>query len=92
MIYIQWNLSNPTHQGTREMCQIVQDDGIFRFNLVNRNTLGPSIFVRCHRMSGNSGVGLHKFHCIFEKILLELCNELPLYILNRLQIIFKQIN
>jgi hypothetical protein len=23
--FIQWNLSNPTHQGTREMCQIVQD-------------------------------------------------------------------
>ena len=23
--YIQWNLSNPTHQGTREMCRIVQD-------------------------------------------------------------------
>jgi hypothetical protein len=23
--YIQWNLSNPTYQGTREMCRIVQD-------------------------------------------------------------------
>jgi hypothetical protein len=23
--YIQWNLSNPTHKGTREMCRIVQD-------------------------------------------------------------------
>ena len=22
---IQWNLSNPTHQGTRKMCQIVHD-------------------------------------------------------------------
>ena len=29
---IQWNLSNPTHQGAREMCQIVQDIGILRFN------------------------------------------------------------
>ena len=28
---IQWNLSNPTHKGTREMCQIVQDAGILRF-------------------------------------------------------------
>ena len=28
---IQWNLSNPTHQGTREMCQFVQDVGILRF-------------------------------------------------------------
>jgi hypothetical protein len=22
---LQWSLSNPIHQGTREMCQIVQD-------------------------------------------------------------------
>ena len=29
--YIQWNLSNPTHQGTREMCPIVQDVRILRF-------------------------------------------------------------
>jgi hypothetical protein len=30
-IYLkQWNLSNPTHQGTREMCRIVQDVGILR--------------------------------------------------------------
>ena len=33
------------------------------FILVNRNTLGPYIFVGCHRMSENSGFGLHKFHC-----------------------------
>ena len=30
---IQWNLSNPTHQGTREMCQTVQDVGILKFYL-----------------------------------------------------------
>ena len=24
---IQWNLSNPTHQDTREMCRIIQDVG-----------------------------------------------------------------
>jgi hypothetical protein len=30
--YIHWNLSNPTHQGSREMCRIVQDVRIFRFN------------------------------------------------------------
>ena len=24
-LLVQWNLSNPTHQGTRGMCQIVQD-------------------------------------------------------------------
>ena len=30
ILEIQWNLSNPTHQGTREMCQIVQDVGILR--------------------------------------------------------------
>jgi hypothetical protein len=38
---VQWNLSNLTHQGTREMCRIVQDVRILRFYLVNRNTLGP---------------------------------------------------
>ena len=32
-LYIQWNLSNPTHQGTWEMCQIVQVVGILRFYL-----------------------------------------------------------
>ena len=28
--YLRWNLSHPTHQGTREMCRIVQDVGILR--------------------------------------------------------------
>jgi hypothetical protein len=36
--YIQWNMCNLTHQGTTEICRIVQDVG---FILVNRNTLGP---------------------------------------------------
>ena len=31
LLSIHWNLSNPTHQGTREMCRIVQDVGILRF-------------------------------------------------------------
>jgi hypothetical protein len=57
---VQWNLSNPTHQGTSEMCWHVQNVGILRFYF--RNNLGQSIFVRCHRMSANPGVGLHKFH------------------------------
>jgi hypothetical protein len=30
IFFIQWNLSNPTHQGTREMCRIVQDVGILQ--------------------------------------------------------------
>jgi hypothetical protein len=30
---VQWNLSNPTHQGTREMHRIVQDVRILRFYL-----------------------------------------------------------
>ena len=44
--------------------------GLFRmseysdFILDNRNIVGPKIFVGSHRMSENSGVGLHKFHCI----------------------------
>jgi hypothetical protein len=32
ILLIQWNLSNPTHQGTREMCRIVQDVGKLRFS------------------------------------------------------------
>jgi hypothetical protein len=36
---VQWNLSiNPTHQGTREMCRIVQYVEYSGFILVNRNT------------------------------------------------------
>ena len=31
-IYIQWNLANPTHQGIREMCRIVQDVGKLGFS------------------------------------------------------------
>ena len=31
-MYIQWNLSNLTHQGTRERCQIAQDVGKLRFS------------------------------------------------------------
>ena len=59
------NLFNLIHQGNREMCRFVQDVGINSdFILVNRNTLGPYIFVGCHRMWENSGVRLHKFHCI----------------------------
>jgi hypothetical protein len=29
---LQWNLSNPTYQGTGEMCQIVQDVRILMFD------------------------------------------------------------
>jgi hypothetical protein len=30
-ILVEWNLSNPIHQDTREMCRIAQDVGILRF-------------------------------------------------------------
>ena len=30
-IYVQWNLSNLTHQATREINRMVQDVGIIRF-------------------------------------------------------------
>ena len=43
----QWNLSNLTHQGTREMCQIVQD---VRTCLI-RPTKGPGKCVGLFRMS-----------------------------------------
>ena len=32
-LLIQWNMSYSTHQGTREMCQIVQDVGIAQVTL-----------------------------------------------------------
>ena len=38
------------------------------FVYVNRTTLGPCMFVGCHRMSENSGVGLHKFYCIGKNV------------------------
>ena len=30
-IHVQWNMSNPTQQETREMCQIIQDVGKLSF-------------------------------------------------------------
>ena len=41
VLQLQWNLSDPTRQEDREMCRIVQDVRILRFNLVNINTLVP---------------------------------------------------
>jgi hypothetical protein len=37
VLQLQWNLSDPTRQEAREMCRIVQDVRILRFNLVNIN-------------------------------------------------------
>ena len=45
--YIQWNLSNPTYQGTREMCRTVQD---VRTCLI-LHTKGPGKCVGLYRMS-----------------------------------------
>jgi hypothetical protein len=42
------------------------------FILVNRNTLGPQIFVKCHRMSDNSGVGLHLCSTVYISIILNI--------------------
>ena len=42
---MQRNLSNLTHQATREICQSVQGVGILTIILAIRNTLGPLIFV-----------------------------------------------
>ena len=47
IIILQWNLSNPTHQGTGEMCQIVQD---VRTCLIC-HIKGPGKCVRLYRMS-----------------------------------------
>ena len=44
---LQWNLSNPTHQGTREMCRVVQD---VRTCLI-RQTKGLGKCVELYRMS-----------------------------------------
>ena len=64
---MQLNLSNPTHQGTRKICRIVilyRMSEYSGFILANRNTLGQYIFVGCHMMSEDLGVGLLKLHCI----------------------------
>ena len=51
-------------QHTKEPVKcVVQHVGILRFISVNRSTFGLLIFVGCHRMSKNSGIGLHKFYC-----------------------------
>jgi hypothetical protein len=47
MFYYSQNLSNPTYQGTREMCRIVQD---VRTCLI-RHTKGPGKCVGLYRMS-----------------------------------------
>ena len=44
---LQWNQSNPTHQGNREICQIVQD---VRTCLI-QHTKGTGKYVRLYRMS-----------------------------------------
>jgi hypothetical protein len=36
----------------------------FNKKMLKRNILGPEILVGSHRMSENSGVGTHRFHCI----------------------------
>jgi hypothetical protein len=43
---IQWNLSNPTHQGTKEICQNVQDVGILRFYFSWQKYFGTINFCR----------------------------------------------
>ena len=51
IFYSKWNLSNPIHQGTTEMCRIVQD---VRTCLI-RHTKGPWKCVGLYRMSEYSG-------------------------------------
>jgi hypothetical protein len=60
---VQWNLSNLTHQGTWKMCQIKQDVRILRLYLYF--VFGTINFCRMSqvRLSENSGLRLHKFHC-----------------------------
>jgi hypothetical protein len=50
---IQWNLSNPTHQGTREMCRIVQDVGIPRCCSSHQKYFGTKYFCRMSQDVGN---------------------------------------
>ena len=68
---VEWNLSNPTRQGTREMLEYSG------FISVNRNTLGPSFFVRCQRMSENSAVELHCNNYSFMFLNIRVITQLP---------------
>jgi hypothetical protein len=44
LLLLQWNLSNPTHQETSEMCQIGQDVGILRFYFSQQKYFGTVNF------------------------------------------------
>ena len=65
-IYIQWNLSNPTHQGTREMCRIVQDVGILRFYFNKQKYFGTINFCQMSQDVGN-------FRCRIAQVPLYIC-------------------
>ena len=41
---VQWNMSNPTHQGTREKCRTVQDVEILWFYFSSQKYFGTIIF------------------------------------------------
>ena len=58
-------MSISTLQGTVKCLRLYRMSEYSGFILVNKNTLGPKFFVGCHRISENSGDGLHMFHCIF---------------------------
>ena len=57
-------------KGPEKCVGLYRMSGYPGFILVNKNILGPLFFVGCHRMLENSGVGLHKVHCIFIKLLI----------------------
>jgi len=64
---IQLNLSNPTHQGNREMCWIIHGVGILSFYFSKQKCFRTINFCR---MSENSGVGfahvpLYMFNIVF---------------------------
>jgi hypothetical protein len=89
-IVVPWNLSNPTHQGTREMCRIVQDVGILNFIYVNRTTET----INCCQMSQDVGklrcwiaqvplYNQHIFCCVFALIFFVLYSFSGLSIFDR---------
>ena len=52
--YIQWNLSNPIHQGSREMCRIAQ--------VPLYNKLCPSVVTNIYSLINTNNTNLKKEH------------------------------
>ena len=61
--YIQWNLSNPTHQGTRKNCRIVQDVGILRCRIAQ---FPPYYVLNIPHVNNSVMICIHCFYILWQ--------------------------